>query len=432
MKVLTSGAAIMILGPDFVFRTELIRKGNSLIIRGDGDPALADPEVLDETEPRMTADDVLEFLANAARKDGMTSAEELIVDDRVFDREFLHPEWPEKNLMMPHSAQISGLNFHANVLSIFPKPSREGVGRPPTFTLEPDVPWMPIENRGKTVNTGNNSPWLSREKSENAFVLRGDVRQPLLEGIRVPIHNPPELFGMVLAQHLNAAGVAVAGGTSSRDMKPKGVRMAPPTESLKGGKVIAVVSTPISKVLERCNADSSNLYAESLLKRAGKEVTKEPGSWSNGTTVLRMSIAENLGAEYASTTTVSDGSGISRSNAVAPNTLTRWLILMASNRKYRDVFSDSFAKPGTGTLKKRFRGVNLKNQLRAKSGFIDGVRSLSGYVISPETGRRVAFSVIVNDIRTGDQTQAALDLHEDVVLAVDKWLYRQNQPASGG
>jgi D-alanyl-D-alanine carboxypeptidase/D-alanyl-D-alanine-endopeptidase (penicillin-binding protein 4) len=135
MKVLTSGAAIMILGPDFVFRTELIRKGNSLIIRGDGDPALADPEVLDETEPRMTADDVLEFLANAARKDGMTSAEELIVDDRVFDREFLHPEWPEKNLMMPHSAQISGLNFHANVLSIFPKPSREGVGRPPTFTL---------------------------------------------------------------------------------------------------------------------------------------------------------------------------------------------------------------------------------------------------------------------------------------------------------
>src|SRR6185295_11686507 len=57
MKLLTSGAALLVLGPDFVFRTELIRDGDRLIIRGGGDPALADPIVLKEMEPKLTVSD---------------------------------------------------------------------------------------------------------------------------------------------------------------------------------------------------------------------------------------------------------------------------------------------------------------------------------------------------------------------------------------
>ncbi|MFZ4576184.1 MAG: D-alanyl-D-alanine carboxypeptidase, partial [Phycisphaerales bacterium] len=189
---------------------------------------------------------------------------------------------------------------------------------------------------------------------------------------------------------------------------------------------------PMSRVLERCNSDSMNLYAEALLKRSGYEVTKEPGSWANGGAVVRMMLTEKLGAEHAQSTTITDGSGISRSNSVSPSTLAHWLSVVAADRKLRDVYTDSLAKPGDGTLRKRFQGVKLANSLRAKSGFIDGVRALSGYVVDPDNGRRVCFSIIVNDIKTGDQTTAALDLHEDVVVAIDKWIEKQGAPRSGG
>ncbi|MFN9993739.1 MAG: D-alanyl-D-alanine carboxypeptidase/D-alanyl-D-alanine-endopeptidase [Phycisphaerales bacterium] len=431
-KLLTSGVALMALGPDFVFKTELVRDGARIIIRGGGDPALADPEILDDTEPKLSVDDIFRLLAEAVKKEGMAGVSEVVVDDRIFDREFLHPEWPERNHMMPHSAQIAGLNFNANVMAVFVKPSREGAGRAPSFSLEPSMPWLPIENRARTVTTGQNSPWLSREPAENRFVLRGDVRQALTDGIRVPIHNPPELFGNVFAQNLNAAGVPVAGGVPSEFTKPVGVRMANTGEDFSGGKVIAVVTTPMSHVLERCNADSMNLYAEALLKRVGHHVTKEPGSWANGSSVMRMMITEKLGAEYASSTVITDGSGISRSNSVSPMTFARWMNVVVSDRKLRDIYCDTMARPGSGTLRKRFQGVKLANDLRAKSGFIDGVRTLSGFVIDKESGRRVAFSVMVNDIKTGDQTQSAIDLHEDVVVAIDKWLERQGSPKLGG
>ncbi len=173
--------------------------------------------------------------------------------------------------------------------------------------------------------------------------------------------------------------------------------------------------------LHRCNADSENLYAESFLKRIGNAVTKEPGSWANGAAVLRMTIAQHLGADSAAATTIIDGSGLSRGNLVCPITLTRWLGELSKDARCRDIYTDSLATPGVGTLKKRFRDARLINQVRGKSGFINGVRCLSGYVIS-SSGHRLAYSVMVNDITNDDQTREALELHEDIVKIADRWL----------
>ena len=81
MKLLTSGAALRVLGPDFVFRTEFAIDGGRVIVRGDGDPALADPEVLRNTEPRMTVQDFLETLASAVGDRSPDGCDEIIIDD---------------------------------------------------------------------------------------------------------------------------------------------------------------------------------------------------------------------------------------------------------------------------------------------------------------------------------------------------------------
>ena len=75
-----------------------------------------------------------------------------------------------------------------------------------------------------------------------------------------------------------------------------------------------------------------------------------------------------------------------------------------------------------GTLSHRFKGSKLHNEVRAKSGYIREVRTLSGYVTNPGTGRRVAFSVLVNNVPSGADVRAK-EFHEAVVEAVDQWLY---------
>ncbi len=433
MKVLTSGAAALVLGSEFVFRTEVIADGDRLVVRGSGDPALADPEVLARTEPRLTAADVLRLLAEAVKQSGVTTIREIVVDDRVFDRNFTHPGWPVEQLNRSYCAQVAGLNFHANVLAVFPRPNPDGLGRAPLVALEPFAPWIRIDNRGRTVGEGQNTTWLTRDTDSNDFTLRGDVRYPAREPVEVTVNNTPDFFGALLADALLAQGITV-GSANKPGPRPTAVRLAALDEDLTGGRAVAVVTTPLGEVLRRCNTDSMNMYAEALLKRMGHAVTRDAGSWDNGAAVLRMLLTEKLGPAFAASTTISDGSGMSRTNLVTPLTLTRWLDVLADDPSVSQVFIESLAAPGDGTLRRRFNNEKLFNDLRAKSGYINGVRTLSGYVTDPQSGRRVAFSVMVNNITTGEQHQAALTLHEDVVKLVDRWLETQSarEPKIGG
>lgn len=421
MKLLTSGAALLVLTPEFKFRTEFRASGTTLVVAGDGDPALADPELLSKMNPKLTVGDVLAVVTGAIARENVTHFDSVVVDDRIFDREFVHPSWPADKLDRGYSAQVAGLNFHANVILAFPRPNPDGPGTPPPFTLQPSAPWLRMENRARTVADGKSSVWISREPDSNTFTLRGDVRQASQAGIEITVHNPPEFFGQVLADHLNRAGIATGAA-----------RVAEANEALPAGRALAAITTPIGEVLDRCNTDSANLYAEALLKRVGHAVTGEPGSWKNGSSVVRMVLSQRLGAGAAAGITIADGSGLSRDNAVSPATLCKWLELLARNSEVRDVFTESLASPGEGTLRQRFAGARHHGKVYAKSGFINGVRTLSGYVVDPSTGRRVAFSVMVNDIKTDAQTMAARALHEEVVRVADQWLREQSNDGKLG
>ncbi len=414
MKVLTSGAALLTLGPDFAFRTEFLRDNDRLIVRGSGDPALADPELLEKMSPKMTVAEVMQKLAGAVSKAGMTQISELIVDDRIFDREMVEPSWPTNQLNRWYCAEVSGLNFHTNVLAVFPRPSPDGVGKPPPFTIQPPAPWISIENKARTSSTGQNTTWLSRS-DDNRFQMFGEVRFAAQVPVYVTVHDPATFFGRVFAESLSAAGVTPMEGFK--------VRAPELTETLPEGKLVAVVRTPLEEVLKRCNKDSHNLYAESLMKRIGHEVTKEAGSWSGGASVIRMLLSEKLGPEFAAQFNAVDGSGMSRLDQVTPLMMTRWLEMLAKNQSVSDTFINSLATNGEGTLEERFRDARLKNELRAKSGAINNVRCLSGYVIAP-SGKKIAFSVLCNDLE-GEANYNAMRFHEEVVKAIDAYLAKR-------
>ncbi len=145
-------------------------------------------------------------------------------------------------------------------------------------------------------------------------------------------------------------------------------------------------------------------------------------------------LTEKLGPAAAAATEIADGSGLSRQNRVTPRTFATWLRFMAGTPG-ASLYVGSLAEPGKpGTLERRFRGVRLENALAGKSGYINQVRSLSGYLTNASTGHRVAFSILANDV-TNDADASVLRLHEEVVKAADQWLARRaslEQPKNGG
>lgn len=419
MKLLTSGAALLELGKDHEFKTELVLDRDRLIVKGAGDPAFADPELLDAMS--MDVDKFVNKLVESVKTNApKASIKEIVVDDRIFDRQLVHPDWPVDQLRNAYCAQVSGMNFHANVLGVYVSPGPT-IGSEALVQPEPSGNWITVRRLAKTVSNGTNEVWLERDKEPYTFRVQGTVKTR--QGpFRVTVDNPALFFGRVLADRVKAAGLADGAGITARTARSE--------ETFDGGVVVATVKSRMDDVLARCNVDSENLYAECLLKLAGHKATGQPGSWNNGTALVRMKLQEALGAEVASSIELADGSGLSRNNRVSATALSKWLSHLARNKDVGETFVRSLAVAGKeGTVKRRFKKQQLTNEVRAKSGYIRNVRTLSGYVTHLTTGRRVAFSVLINDVPSNGDAKSK-ELHEQIVDIIDNWLASQEKPAT--
>lgn len=378
MKLITTAAAAHLLGEEFVFRTRLHQHGGDLVIVGDGDPAFGDPAILHAMN--MDVEDLLARWVEVVHHAGVKRVERVLVDDRVFDDEQVHPAWPLKQLNRWYCAPVAGLNFNDNCLDIFARPTRPG--QTAIVSTRPvDAPVV----LSTLARTGSrNSLWASRRIGSNEITVHGEVRARFRSPIYVTVHDPPTFFARVFADRLEDSGLEVE----------KVGRVD--AEHHEDGRLIAEVQTPIDEVLKRCNRASQNLFAEALLKRMGHEVTGEAGSWSNGAAAIRMFLARKIGPAAAEMV-ISDGSGMSRENRVTASGLTALLGAMHDpDDPAATMFFDSLPVAGeSGTLRRRFGGFDIDGEVRAKSGYLNGVYALSGYIIHEH--ETFVFSILLND-----------------------------------
>ncbi|MHC4800597.1 MAG: D-alanyl-D-alanine carboxypeptidase/D-alanyl-D-alanine endopeptidase [Planctomycetota bacterium] len=414
MKLLTTGAALHVLGPEFDFRTRLLADGDRLVIAGAGDPGFGDPKLLElielDGELGIGVGTFVDFWVNAAVNAGLDEISEVVVDDRIFDRQFVHPTWPGDQLNRRYCAEVSGFNFHGNVLHFYPQP---GSGTRPNLELfQPSVPWMLINNRATTRRGvhDRNDVWIARKRDSNILTFHGNVKYAYRTPVPVTIHDMPRFFARLLAERLRAAGLPVTRFRTADVSDP----------DLTGRTIGPVIRTPISNALTRCNTDSQNLYAEALLKRIGHALTNEPGSWFNGTAVVRHVVHERLSdPNLAVNLVMRDGSGLSRENRIAAATMTAWLSTFHDDERLGPMFIASLARAGqTGTLANRFESVDLHGTtVQAKSGYINHVSCLSGFVTTPE-GRRRSFSILVNGLHEPGSVGRAKKMQERILSAV--------------
>ena len=156
------------------------------------------------------------------------------------------------------------------------------------------------------------------------------------------------------------------------------------------------------------------MYAESLLKRISAAVTKRSGTFDEGANVVVTVMKQRLN-ETVRGTVVADGSGMSRDNKISTKILARWLASFDLHDPAGQSLVESLATPGSGTLENRFKGIDFGGAtVHAKSGYLRGVCSLSGYITFDHRDPLV-FSVIVNNIK--GTVKEAKKMQERIVFA---------------
>lgn len=413
MKLVTTAAALDVLGPDYVFRTELALAEPaqdaalpSLIVTGDGDPAFGDPVLLQQHG--LTVDQLFEGWINAVLATGYTKFDRLVIDDRVFDREFSHPDWIASDLVKAYGAQVAGLNFYDNCVDVLPIPTAPG--QAPAVEIFPPAPFIDTINRARTG--ANDFFTLDRKLGTNQLIFGGTVKNRIAEPYQVTIHDPPMTFGQMLAHQLRLRGVEVG-----EVVRPE------PREDLPPHRAIHLVQTTLPLVLARTNQDSMNLFAEALMKRMGRQLTGQPGSWDNGAAAVRQVLRNRLGSRAASIT-VADGSGMSRENRVTARLLVELLRSLHLDGQKGVVYRDSLSRGGVnGTLRLRFDGMN--GTVYGKSGYLSGVSSVSGYLYLPVTAanpepRVLGFSILMNGFKPPLYNRDMKALQNKIVDLIDQ------------
>jgi D-alanyl-D-alanine carboxypeptidase/D-alanyl-D-alanine-endopeptidase (penicillin-binding protein 4) len=172
----------------------------------------------------------------------------------------------------------------------------------------------------------------------------------------------------------------------------------------RGARVVAsTTSPPLPVILRAMNLDSDNFIAETLTKDVGAYGAGR-GTTRAGTARTRA-LLEDRGILRAGDT-LADGSGLSRANRLSAGSLVRLVAAADADPSWGGPLIRSMAQGGQGTLIRRFTSGVATKRVRAKTGYLDGVSTMAGWVVS-RRGQRYAFALLMNssDIAGARATQ---------------------------
>jgi D-alanyl-D-alanine carboxypeptidase/D-alanyl-D-alanine-endopeptidase (penicillin-binding protein 4) len=165
----------------------------------------------------------------------------------------------------------------------------------------------------------------------------------------------------------------------------RAVRAAPP--------IASVTSRPLRDWIFPILNTSQNLFAETLLKQLGRRFGRA-GSWEEGIAIERRFLIDSVRID-STEFSLQDGSGLSSANLISPNAFTRLLRFIRAHPGYPTFAAGLPLAGAVGSLRTRFVDTPLAGRVRAKTGSITGVNTLSGYIEQPE-GKTLTFSVQAN------------------------------------
>jgi serine-type D-Ala-D-Ala carboxypeptidase/endopeptidase (penicillin-binding protein 4) len=403
-------AALEKLGPAYQFSTEVLTDGRvrgnvlqgNLYLKGKGDPTLL-KEDLDQFATQLKAQGINQINGN------------LVGDDSWYDNVRLSQDLNWSDEPFYTGAQVSALTLSPNedydagtvIVEVFPG---KNVGDKPIVKLTPHTDYVEIVNKAETTKKDHSkSISIEREHGSNRIMIDGVIP---LEGSTsrswVSIWEPTGYAVDVFKKSLEANGITLIGRSRTT------VGKAPDNAILLTEKK----SMPLRDLLIPFMKLSNNGHGETLAKEMGKVVNGE-GSWDEGLRVMK----EVLGTYGVQTSTIllRDGSGISHKNLIPSNELSQ-VLYAVQHEDWYPAFEKSLPVAGNterligGTLRSRMLNTAAANNVKAKTGSLTGVSSLSGYVTTKD-GQKLVFSIIVNNYLGSSSTITKIEDQIAITLA---------------
>jgi D-alanyl-D-alanine carboxypeptidase/D-alanyl-D-alanine-endopeptidase (penicillin-binding protein 4) len=436
MKSYTVGTAMEKLTPNF--RTNTTVYANSMpdsngVIKGDltiygrGDVSMSfafRPDLSANTN--LTNADylkVLEPLANKIIQAGVKRIEgNLVGDESYFNSEALPGSWEWDDLQWYYGAEVSALPVLDNAVDISVKPS--SLNSPCNVQILPVNTLFQIINRCITTASGSKRELgINKKLDRNILEITGTM--PVGDKgytNSVAVSRPAQLFIEMLRQLLQQKGVTITGQNrvvNAAEKKALSVASTLPPVIIAG-----LDSPPFSVIAAKTMKPSQNMYTETILRILGEQFGDKTNpnltSEARGIGVVKSFLSE-IGAPPDSIIQ-HDGSGLSRHNLITPASNVQLYTYLAKGTNAQ-IWRDSLTIGGIdGTLKNRFVGTIAQNNVRGKTGTIDQVSALTGYVTTA-AGEQIVFSIIVNGVNTGSIRTATMD---EIVVALANFNGRIN------
>ena len=419
MKNFTVAAALEKLTPDFRFVTSVYASGQpdssgtvkgGLRIFGRGDVSISTS--FSEGNYYKGLDDLADKIvaAGVKRVEG-----DLIADETYFVGNPVPGEWEWDDLQWYYGAEVSALPLNDNAIDLTVKPGP--VGHQCSVAMLPFNPVIRVMNQCVTSAAGTlRTLKIEKKIDRNIIEITGSLPagNSGFSG-SVTVSRPAELFVALLKERLTAKGVTVTGQTRAVNIKPAGVAAEPLVEIAK------MESAPMSLIAAKTMKPSQNMYTETLLWTLGEQARAmtatmpgggvAPASTSNSSDLGIAAVKKFLTEIGVAPDGIiqHDGSGLSRHNLITPAAVVQLYSYMGRQSKFSRAWRDSLTIGGVdGTLRNRFKGTRASGNVRGKTGTIDQVSALSGYVTTAG-GEELVFSMVVNGVNEPRERTAVID-----------------------
>lgn len=391
LKLLTSGALLDRLGPDFYFETILYGRGEQvdnvwvgdLVIEGVGDPSI---------DGRFYNDDplhVFEKWVNTLIARGISRIDgDIFGFDGLFDDVPYPRGWEWDDLSYYYAPEISALSFNSNVVNL--EVTAEGpIGSKPEIVWSPfNTPYVEFINDQIITPHGTRfEESYRRILGTNTIVLRSTLPQGYYETEPLTVTNPSYYFLDTLVRYMELRGIEVMGSIfvesnyyqwSNEGLVPINIHR----------------SEPLYRLIERLNQESDNFYTEMLTKKLGHLEYNVQGTTELGLQVLKEYMQE---MQFdTSAVHLRDGSGMAPATLLNISDFNRYLYLIRGYDYFPYLYTSMAVAGESGTLGHRFRNTPMRGNFIGKTGFVSGVRALSGY-LTTASGEDLTISLVTNN-----------------------------------
>lgn len=405
MKVLTATAAIKSLGADFRFQTVLSVKpganGLHLRLQMAGDPSFSSED--------------LGALVSALKRDvTQTTVRSIEVIDDVFTGHSRSRGQVWNDIGVCFAAPVSALSIDGNCIYGNLKPGR--VGQLSSLHVS-DSQLLAIDNQIVTVAADTADCQQNLQVGEhNRYRLTGCMpANASMMPLRFSINDERAHFALKLKRSLRAQGFKL----NAEPQFKSGLEAYSQSYIHRSDALIELLATML--------VESDNLYADSIFKTLAI-AAQRPATYQVASEVLLAQLKQ-LGIDVARLQ-IRDGSGLSRENLVSAKVLYQVLQLWQQDPQLQPLISRLAVAGQSGTLRYRHSLTNspLKGHIHAKSGYVNGVVNLVGFIEKDE--QFTPFVLLTNGVVLTAEEQQALSKRQIIHPALSyerDWLEQQWQ-----